>query len=55
MLSGDTNGMCHESFGFSRDAIVIKSRVGALEDRRFKRIKLDSILTKNPFRNNNTR
>jgi hypothetical protein len=43
-VGGDGNIMRHESLGNSRNTISVKSRVGALEKTRFKRIKLDSIL-----------
>ena len=44
MFRSDGNRMRHESLGISRNAISVKSRVGAFEKTRFKRVKLDSIL-----------
>ena len=44
MFRGDGNRMCHESLGISRNAVSVKSRVGALENTRIKWVNLDSIL-----------
>ena len=52
MFRGDGNRMHNESLGFSHNAITVKSRVGALESTRFKRVKLDSILDLIPSQNN---
>ena len=46
MFRGDGNRMRHESLGISRNAISVKSRIGAFEKTRFKRVKLDGILEK---------
>ena len=44
MLGGNGNGVRHEGLGISFDTIRVKSRVGALETGRFKRIKLNGVL-----------
>lgn len=44
MLRGDGNRIRHESLGISLNIIRVKSRVGALEDAGFKRVKLEGIL-----------
>ena len=51
MIRSDGNRMRHESLGISRKVITVKSRVGAFENTRFKRVKLNSILKRNKIHN----